>query len=609
MANAGWKKLKAALGDGFEVPEPAMRMPEMDLTRTMDMPEMDLSHPEDVEQTRPLVKGSNFKVPAEMRFPPMDPTAPDKVMEMPEMDLRPNVVNAGSRDVTQQELDAKEVPSDEQALAQMAEIPQTETLVARPGPMGSRGQLISPDDPTASQNDPQLTTLAIGTSRTHPSSSPSLKPDRTAVKQLLAKAKGKAPVDDLPPAKPNLNPGLSEADINTTGPAEGPSFAEAFPAGPPPNPEDSTGFAAVRRPVVPRPGSIPAQVGAAITGATPPAAPLALSELEVAQRRARMADREAQYANGMGRAADIISGTRLNDHAGEDIRAAGQQGVKDVLDREAQGLRAAGEQRAQEDQTFQRQGEQRAQGADERTRTNFDIAQDQDRPGTERAKRLENAVRALYPKETKSMPPGQLSENQWKTMLGELQMSKALAAGRAGSGGKEEDKEVIQRAKMIPKNAKGIYDMLDGLDGVIADAGGADKIEGVGGFLGLGALRPGITLDPSSQRFRQLRQQISNMTSNQLFGSALSPTEAGRFDKAISDVATGNSMEQVMGGMRVVREMTKSAYDQAMAGTTPGARKRIEHDIGGLAKPLGPALAPKPKLVRLKNGEVVEVAD
>ena len=124
MANAGWKKLKAALGAGFEVPEPEMRMPEMDLSgpNAMVMPEMDLSHPEEVTKTRPLVKGSRFQVPAEMRMPTMDLSKPEKVMEMPEMDLRPNVVAAGETDVSQADLDSKVVPSDEQALRQLAQV-------------------------------------------------------------------------------------------------------------------------------------------------------------------------------------------------------------------------------------------------------------------------------------------------------------------------------------------------------------------------------------------------------------------------------------------------------------------------------------------------------
>ena len=319
--------------------------------------------------------------------------------------------------------------------------------------------------------------------------------------------------------------------------------------------------------------------------------------LLAAQRRRMNADREARYASAMSQASDTISQrARPSMDPGEDIRAGGEQGVQDVIAQQAEAQRKANEGRAVEDQGFQRAGEQRAQGVDSDRKVAAGAAQAMNTPGNREAKAYEAIAQGLYGAKVQQIPPAQraaMSANDWKAALAELQQQNPKAGG-AGAGGKAEDKEVIQRAKMIPKNAKGMYDMLDTLDGIISSAGGIDKLEGVGGFMGIAALRPGATMNPESQQFRSTRQMISNMSSNQLFGSALSPTEAGRFDKAVSDVATGNTAEQVMNGMRVVREMTKSAYDQSQAGISPGARARIERDIGGLAKPLAPRSSPAP---------------
>ncbi len=361
--------------------------------------------------------------------------------------------------------------------------------------------------------------------------------------------------------------------------------------------------------------SPPSQMAAMVTGAMPqqrmdgppqtPAPSQEDSQLIEAQRRARGAEREAQYAKGMGQAADMIQGTHYNDHAGEDIRAAGQQGVKDVLTQRGEGranqdqeLQVGADRRARQNQDFNQGlatdefGIKKA--GEGRTQKSFADSQAELDPGSQQSKAIRAQVVALYPKIAAKIPPGEfnsMSAHDLKALLGELPVKEPGMGGGGRGGSGAEDKEVLQRVKMIPKNTKGVHDMLDNLDATIKAVGGPDNIQGIGGPFGLAALRPGMTMDPQSQAFHQMRQEVSNMHSNQLFGSALSPTEAARFDKAVADVSAGHSMEQVMGGMQIIRDITDSAYEQAMAGATPGAKARIGADMkitpGGGHRPPG----------------------
>ena len=578
MANAGWKKLKAALGAGFDVPEPVQQMPEMDLTGTMQMPEMDLSHPEDVTKTRPLVKGSRFQVPAEMRMPTMDLSKPERVMEMPAMDLRPGAVDAGETDVSQADLDTKFTESDEQALARLAQVPQTETLVARPGAFG-KGELISPDDPTATMPEPVLTSMSTGRvpAGKERVGSGTLLPDRSDTKALLAKARGK-PAPGLPPAKPELNPGLSEADINSVGPAEGPALADAFPTAPV---EDSPGFAAVRRPLVPRPGSVPAQVGQAITSATPNPQ----SDLELAQQRARAAEREAQYAAGMGQAADIISGTRYNQNAGEDIRAAGQQGVKDVLDREAQALRAAGEGRAVEDQGFQRSAEQRAAGADTRAAQGFATQQGEFDPNHPRSKGARAALVAQYPKIAARIPPdqfAQMSEHDIKMLMTENPEQQPKGAGK-GMGGTGSAKNVVALSKLLPPETANVYAGSQRINQLVQKGGGWGKVGGVGLLGGKMPTWMPQALGGLSDDESALRSEIGNLAATHLQskgGKAITSAE----DKIILGKIAANpnaaTAEQLQQGMAIIERNTAGNARQGLAVLPPELRNQILQNAG-----------------------------
>lgn len=613
MANAAWKKLKAALGDGFEVPEPVQQMPEMDLTEhPMEMPEMDLSHPEEVTKTRPLVKGSRFQVPAEMRMPTMDLSKPEKVMEMPAMDLRPGAVDAGEMNVSDADIE-------EAALKKWADgdhgdafgdkpapqVPSTETLVAREGGM------VSPDSPDATLPPIEMTAQSIGQGPGRVRIRPYTPPDRTATKALLAKA-AKKPGDDLPAAKPSLNPGLSEADINAVGPAEGPALADAFPTAPA---EDSPGFAAVRRPLAPRPGSVPAQVGAAVTGATPPQQ----SELELAQQLARAAEREAQYAHGMGGAADIISGTRYNDHAGEDIRAAGQQGVKDVLEREQQGLRAAGEGRAVEDQTFQRNADQRAAGADTRAQEGFATTQGEFDPNHARSKGARAALVAQYPKIAARIPPdqfAQMSEHDIKMLMAE-NPEKATGAGKSGVGSA---KNVVALSKLLPPETANVYAGTQRINQLVQKGGGWDKVGGVGLLGGKVPTWMPEALGGLSDDESALRSEIGNLAATHLQskgGKAITSAE----DKIILGKIAANpnaaTPQQLQQGMAIIERNTAGNARQGMAVLPAETRNKILQNAGippewvdqSATVPTRQTAKPAPKMVRLKNGELVEQVD
>lgn len=572
MANKGFEKLKKALGDGFQVPEPEMRMDEMDL-----------SHPEDVVQTRPLAKGSNFRVPAEMRFPPMDPTEPDRVMEMPEMDLRPNVVDSGSVDVPDEALQKLATP----------DIPTTETLVARPGFFG-KGELISPDDPTAAAPEPSLTAMDVhtgGPGRMHIGPSR----DRSSAKALIAKARPPSSKDplDISGVKPtpDLNPGLSEADINTTGPSEGPKLADAFPAA---APEDSPGFAAVRRPLTPRPGSVPAQVGQAVTGAAPSPGTVdrPMSDLERAQQAAKRAEREAQYARGMGQAADIISGTHYNDRAGEDIRAAGQQGVEDVLQREQQGLRAAGEARATEDQTFQRQGEQRAQGADQRAKTAFDTAQGEFDPNHPRSKGARNALVAQYPKVAARIPPDQfatMSEHDIKMLMGELP-DKPVKGG--GTGAKPISPTAIATwSNRIPKSTRVVDQLGQQIDQQVANIGGWDKV--VAGYLEGNV--PRAALDDVQKNIQQMVSAIDAEFKFGHGGKNLTDGEQKILNDIASSIKGGKTVAEIQNGLRLMRQISEDNYAQALVGAPDELVNQFRSDMSGNRTALHPNGTPAPK--------------
>lgn len=595
MANAAWKKLKAALGDGFTVPEPVQQMPEMDLTGTMEMPEMDISHPEEVTKTRPLAKGSKFQVPAEMRMPTMDLSKPEKVMEMPAMDLRPGAVDAGESTVSDDDIknaaleqwmngDHGDAFGDKPA----PKVPSTETLVARPGSFG-KGELISPDDPTAAMQDPVLTSMSTGQlspgrERFGPSAPT---PDRSATKALLAKAKkpaapspSKGSADPLDPAnfpaESGLNPTLPESAISSSGNAEeGPRYADAFPPTPA---EDSPGVAAVRRPLTPRPGSVQAQVGAAVTGATP-----GPSELELAQQRARAAEREAQYAAGMGGAADIISGTRYNTHAGEDIRAAGQQGVKDVLDREAQGLRAAGEGRAVEDQTFQRQGEQRAAGADQRAQQGFATQQGEFDATSTRSKGARANLVARYPHIAKRIPPEQfatMTEHDVKMLMGELPETAGKGAGAKGPKGMTAN----QLAKLVPENALDTHRTGAMIDADVQAMGGWDKL--AAGFVE--GVTPPALLQQTEQRIRQNLSKMLGSYRKSIAGTAVTPQENENVERVASVIKFGKTIGELKNGLEILRSLNVNRVEQAIGLQSPevieGVRGMFNAKPGSILK-------------------------
>jgi hypothetical protein len=325
----------------------------------------------------------------------------------------------------------------------------------------------------------------------------------------------------------------------------------------------------------------------------------------------------AALVDALESGSDIMSGTRQNaGAAGRAIRAGATQRAQDVLSKWKEG-------RAREDQGLKREdmGLRRAaevrnaalfnEGVGDRATRRGREAEDrrlaaEARDPNSRANKIARAqATALYPKEVGKIPPevfSQATADDLKAFLGELPQ-KAAGAGRGvGAGGSAEDREVERRVKMIPKNTQSLRVLLRDARGAIARAGGPDKVQGVGGWMGVGALRPTITMDEASQEFHQARQQLANLNANQLFGSALSANEAARFDAAVASVKLGRSMQQVLRGMQIIEDMTEAAYQQSQAGRTPGAAKRIEADMA-LPSPTQP-----PERVRVTNGtETLEI--
>ncbi len=170
----------------------------------------------------------------------------------------------------------------------------------------------------------------------------------------------------------------------------------------------------------------------------------------------------------------------------------------------------------------------------------------------------------------------------------------------------------IQRARgKLPKFSKPVQDSIGDLDRMIESAGGLDKIGGVGFIEGAA---PSAALGQMAQEFRQNAKNISNLYGNELFGSALTATEAAAKKQAISDIEGGQTVGQVMNGLNVMRKFNARRTAQSLAGEHPEVVRRIaedmnrrDDDLGGSNiyghKPVAPKPAPAPGMKRIKLGQ------
>lgn len=598
-----WKKLMQQLGEG-----PSMEFDEMDI--------------------RPEAGPVNDK------FPVLD-IRPEsqRMMKFPELDIRPDAVNRpgqvelGEFDVSTQDLGST-------ALERLAG-GRASQMDMRPNNGAERIRRGTAVPTFAPEEDAPALKPFAGWKQTPGSpedrsdrelkqgkSAPSSPmPDRSGVKALIAKARP-------PKAKPTGYGGLTEADINSVGEQPyGPEFAGAFPE----QQEAPPAMAQSRQPLRP---PMPAG-GQHMPGETPPMGQdgngSGNNELAAAQSRARSAEREAQYANGMGRAADMIAGTpHLSDRAGEDVRAAGKQGVDDVLAQSE-------ERRRVEDQGFQRAGEQRAQGLDGRqTRAADDAhtgqieAQGYADPASQQSAARRAQVTAFaaanpqYREVVGALPPGEFSKMSAKmldAMLTELPMKEEKLGG-AGPGPRKglSQAALNSMARAMPPEAVNTYTTLQRIRQLAQAGGGYEKI---GGVAFAGGLVPGLGLTERQKAFRQELGQLTGTYLASKGGKSITEGEkkilldniaadplSPRVTPAMIERAVGIIEDSVRGNMRQGSAFWPEEQRNQWSSSTGVPRDWIEGDAtqasGGERLPHGQKA---PYMIRLKNGEEVEQAD
>lgn len=376
-------------------------------------------------------------------------------------------------------------------------------------------------------------------------------------KTLIAKAQSRK-------NKPVSYPGLTEADINSVGET-------------PPAPSDQGG---------PLPDYSGPAVATHLTSEPHPAPRQTMndadpmvsdgSRLADAQAASRKAEREAQFSHGMGQAADIISGTRLNDHAGEDVRAAGRQGVQDVMDRG--NLR-----RTEEDQGFQRAVEKRAAGADQRTQTTFDSAQEMDRPGTRKAKQWEVLARAKRPREAKGISPDQatgMSANDWKMFLDAK--DDPLAKGPAGPKAMSA-KEAAALSKLLPPETANVYAAGQRINQLVDKGGGWDKVGGVGLLGGKTPSWLPESLGGLNETASSLRSEIGNLAATHLQskgGKAITDSEERIILGKIAANPGAATPQQLQQAMTIIERNTAGNARQSIAALPESQRDMILENSG-----------------------------
>ncbi len=609
-----WEKLKKTLGPGFQVPDdsaPAMEMPEMDI--------------------RPEAQGR-------MVMPTMDLT---RERRMPEMDLRPNVVKADDVEVPSSEL---EQLAKDDASKKVGELKPFSGWKQAPGSAEDEADKESADRLVSeamnsggykkggSVTDEALTRYRKGGSVTDEALTRGMAPDPEQppppgrdpeYDKWLATQDAKAKPAVAGPMRPSPHIDRAKALLaainkNSVNPEGGDQLMSAIDhASIDPSSEELPRMVDQQRQPL-RPASVPAQVGQAVMGATPSpgqpsggSSPSGDSELAAAQRRARAAEREAQYTQGMGSAADIISGTHYNTHAGEDIRAAGKQGVQDVLDRESQAQRRATEGRAVEDQGFKRDAnvragsvESRAAGADQRTQTTFNDAQEMDKPGTRKAQQWEVVARAKRPTEARRISPEQakqMSANDWKEFLDAKDDPLAKVGGGA-SGVK--GLTANQLSKLLPPNALDTHRTGQQIDADVQAMGGWDKL--AAGFVK--GMEPTGMLKQQEQNIRQNLAKMLGSYRKSIAGTAVTESEAKNVEQVASIIQAGKTIGELKNGFEILKDLNTNNVEQAIglqnADVKENVRSLFRSKRGSI---LGNERA-EPKLETL-NGKQWEVVD
>lgn len=350
---------------------------------------------------------------------------------------------------------------------------------------------------------------------------------------------------------------------------------------------------------------------------TPPPEPDALAN---AQRAADESANKAGLIDQLNSATDLIGsgGTHGQGashlsamHAGDDVRAHGQQGVKDVLTQRDQA-------RQDEDKSIQRAGEARAVGADQRAQTTFQAGREMDQPGTRQAKAYEAVAAGLYPDKVKGIPPearAQMSANDWKAALGELQQQKPVATGGGAGGARGQ----AQLSKLLPPETANVYAATQRIKQLVDKAGGWDKVQGVGI---LGGLTPGFMMDDTGA---ELRQEIGNVAGIYLQskgGKAITSHEEKIILDRIAANPKGATPDQLRKAVTIIERNVAANARQSLGGVPTAQGDQILDNSGvphGWARqdvttPTGSANRPQPQggKVKVSNGKehlLIDAAD
>ncbi len=326
--------------------------------------------------------------------------------------------------------------------------------------------------------------------------------------------------------------------------------------------------------------SLPSQVASMVAGASPrpPQATEDDSDLTDAQDRADRADAYAQFQHGMARAADIGAGTHFNEHVGDDIRARGAQGVKDVMERRNQKRLGADQRRQEEDQGFQRQANDIAAGADRRAQQTFDTGaaknREWDTPGTRTAKAMEVLFRQKRPREAAGMDFSNQTANTLKEALSTKDDPIPKPAGAGGGGAKQ----IAALSKLLPPETVNVMAGTQRVKQMVEKAGGWDKINGVG--LVEGRL-PNWLLSDEGKAFRQ---EVGNLAATHLQskgGKAITDSEERIILGKIQANPGGATPAELQRGMRIIERNTAANARQAMAAVPAHQRSEILNAAGG----------------------------
>ncbi len=356
-----------------------------------------------------------------------------------------------------------------------------------------------------------------------------------------------------------------------------------------PNPNDGIDHTAEGPGMAPEgPTSSPmSQVAQMVTGASQGAPrPSGDDELRNAQNAASDADRQARYAQGMHEGADLISGRHgQSSDVGSAIRNAGQQGVKNVLQRreqgrmdEDQGFQREDQGFKREDQGFQRSDEGRKAGSDQRV-------QEMNTPGTRAARAREQVVRARYTDDWKRIPPEErklMTANDWD----EFAKMKADPLPRgAGGGGGASGKNMAALSKNWPNETPGIMadvrrirSMVDGTKGGMEEMPGVGPLQGKIPNWGLGIL------GDDSNKAQAFRQEVGNLAGTYLSskgGKAITEAEDRIILGKIAANPRNATAAELERAMRIIERNSAAYARSSLANMSPVQRSEFLNNAGG----------------------------